>query len=103
MEVFQIIQTLKEIKPLFEKEGFIILGLFGSFSRNEANQNSDIDLLYELKEPFFKQNSGFSGFSKLTEIKTKLKNIFNRDVDICAKNSLSQTGKKYILKELINV
>jgi predicted nucleotidyltransferase len=103
LTTIQIIQTLKNLKPTFEKEGFIILGLFGSYARNEANESSDIDILYELQEPFFKKNGGFSGFSKLNEIKSNLKNTFNKDIDICAKSGLSQTGEKYILKETIYV
>jgi predicted nucleotidyltransferase len=103
LTTLQIIQTLQELKPILQKDGFIILGLFGSYARDEADKNSDIDILYELQEPFFKQNSGFSGFSKLEEIKGKLKNIFNKDVDICAKSGLSKTGEKYILKEVIYV
>jgi len=96
-----ILKTLKSLKPIFQKDGFIILGLFGSFARDEANLNSDIDILYELKEPFFQQNSGFSGFSKLNQIRDSFSEIFHLDIDICAKSGLSKTGEKYILNEVI--
>ena len=46
----QIIQQLKEIKPvLAEKYGLTELALFGSYSRNEAKPESDIDLLLDFK------------------------------------------------------
>ena len=35
----EIISKLKELKPLYSKEGFIIKGLFGSYSRDEATTN----------------------------------------------------------------
>lgn len=40
-----ILSKLKELKPVFEKEGFIIKALFGSYSRDEADENSDVDIL----------------------------------------------------------
>ncbi len=48
----QIIQQLKVIKPvLAEKYGLTELALFGSYSRNEAKAESDIDLLIDFKHP----------------------------------------------------
>ncbi len=46
----QIIQQLKAVKPvLAEKYGLTALALFGSYSRNEAEAESDIDLLLDFK------------------------------------------------------
>lgn len=44
----EIILKLKEIKPIYEKEGMKLIGIFGSFAKNSATENSDIDILYEL-------------------------------------------------------
>lgn len=42
----EIILKLKEIKPIYEKEGMKLIGIFGSFAKNSATENSDIDILY---------------------------------------------------------
>ena len=38
-----------------------------------------------------------------SRIKEELKNIFKRDIDLCAKSGLSNTGEKYILGNTIYV
>ena len=48
----EIISKLKELKPLYSQEGFIIKGLFGSYSRDEATSNSNIDILVEYTPDF---------------------------------------------------
>ena len=57
IEKNEIISKLKELKPLYSKEGFIIKGLFGSYSRDEATENSDIDMLVEAT-PYFASKYG---------------------------------------------
>jgi len=39
------IDELHKIKPELHKDGFEIIGLFGSAARNELQENSDIDVL----------------------------------------------------------
>jgi len=100
-----IINKLKTLKPKLEKEGFIIDGIFGSYARGDYHQDSDIDILYTLKDPhlFTQIHKGFGAFSKIKEIKDFLVSEFNKEVDFVDKSSLSHTGKKYILGELLNV
>lgn len=44
----EVILKLKSIKPLLQKKyGLTALALFGSYSRNEQNADSDIDLLLD--------------------------------------------------------
>ena len=46
----EILNYLKEHKDEFEKKfGLSKIGLFGSFARDEATNNSDMDILIELK------------------------------------------------------
>ena len=47
MDKNEILSKLKEIKPIYEKEGLIILGLFGSYAKESAKQDSDIDVYVE--------------------------------------------------------
>ncbi len=52
-------KSLEEIKGLIdqhkkeirEKYGVIILGIFGSYSREEQNEASDVDILVEIEKP----------------------------------------------------
>ena len=98
----EIILKLKEIKPIYEKEGMKLIGIFGSFAKNSATENSDIDILYELDtKKFYERNEGFKSFLRIKEIKEELQNIFKRDIDLCAKSGLSNTGEKYILGNTI--
>ncbi len=100
----EIILKLKELKPIYEKEGMKLLGIFGSFAKDSANNSSDIDILYELDAKiFYENNSGFKAFLRIKEIKEELQNIFKRDIDLCAKSGLSNTGEKYILGNTIYV
>ncbi len=47
-----IIQQLKKVKPvLSEKYGLTDLALFGSYSRNEETDLSDIDIMVDYKSP----------------------------------------------------
>ena len=101
----EIIDKLISLKPKLEKEGFIIDGIFGSYARDDYNDNSDIDILYSLKDPhkFTQLNGGFGAFTKIREIKDFLINEFHQDVDFVDKSSLSHTGEIYILEELVYV
>lgn len=48
MDKFSILQKLKEIKPvLHEKYGVTELALFGSYSRDEQTEQSDIDIMFD--------------------------------------------------------
>lgn len=87
-------------KDYYSKEGFNILGIFGSYARGEETKDSDIDILYELNEKFIIKYDGFLAFSRLSKIKEELKKIFGRDVNIAAKSGLSNTAKKYIFKDI---
>ncbi len=95
-------QKLQYEKKHYAKEGFCILGVFGSYARDEETKESDIDILYELDSRFIENHLGFSAFSRLSAIKEELKDSFGVDIDIAAKSGLSKMGKKYILKELQN-
>jgi len=98
-----MIEKIKQIKPILEKDGFVIEGVFGSYARGEETPQSDVDLLYSLKRSFVEHYKGFAAFGRLEEIKAFLRKELGKEVDIAAKNGLSKTGKKYILKDIVDV
>ncbi len=103
MDREQLIVKLKNLKPLLEKEGFIIDGLFGSYARGEQKKNSDVDLLYHLDALFLEKFGSFIGFKKLDEIKSVIEKELGLRVDLAPSNNLSKTAQKYILRDIIYV
>ncbi|MEX2231117.1 MAG: nucleotidyltransferase domain-containing protein [Cyclobacteriaceae bacterium] len=57
--------------------------LFGSFTRGEADQDSDVDILVELD---YSKHIGI-GFVK---IKNQLEEVLNKKVDLVSENSISR-------------
>jgi predicted nucleotidyltransferase len=54
-----ILNFLKQYKDLMHDEyGVVKIGLIGSYSRNEQNDESDIDFLVEFTEPRFHYHAG---------------------------------------------
>jgi len=72
-----ILKTLKEYKTLNQNRyGIKSIGVFGSYSRNEENENSDI--VIETKTPDLFQ---------LVHIKEELELLFKTKVDLIRKRS----------------
>lgn len=73
------------------------IGLFGSFSTNQHNSNSDIDLIVE-----FKPNTK-KIYEKKAQLKQLISNRFNRDVDVCTEKYIKPYFKSSILKSVTYV
>ncbi|MBS9782464.1 MAG: nucleotidyltransferase domain-containing protein [Arcobacter sp.] len=95
----EILDKLKELKPLYSSQGIEILGLFGSYARNEQDYFSDIDIAYKLDyeklSKYYK--TGFEKILKLDDIKNELQEIFKKNIDF-----VSDKNKK-LLKDIIYV
>jgi len=79
-----ILNMLKEVKPKYQKEGIDILGLFGSYAQDTADEFSDIDIAYKLDyEKMAKQQNKdvFCVLLRIDEIKEELQKILKRKVD----------------------
>ena len=103
MDKSEIIEKLKLLKPRFQKEGLLLLGLFGSYAQDKATDESDIDILIETTPEFLNKYKGFRAFSKLDEIKDILKAQLKKDIDLVDKTGLLQHGNNYILNKTIYV
>lgn len=69
--VYTLYEIKKIIKPILKKYNIEIAYLFGSYARNEATKESDLDLLIKLPN---KSKSWY-------EFETDVENAFNKEVD----------------------
>ena len=83
MKKSQILNQLKMLKPIYEKEGLILLGLFGSYAKNTQTKYSDIDIVYKLDYDKFTQNyiGGFAKLLRIDDIKKELESTFHKQID----------------------
>ena len=92
----KIRKILKEHKKeLMEQYGVKEIGIFGSYVRGEANQDSDVDILVEFEKPI--------GFFKFLELEEYLSNLIGIKVDLVSKKALKPHIGKYILEEVVPV
>jgi uncharacterized protein len=92
----KIIAVLREQKDFLQQQFFVShIGIFGSFARNEANDNSDIDFLVEINAPL--------PIYRATKEKLReyLKATFGREVDLANPDSLKPHYKARIQKQAI--
>lgn len=69
-----VIQELRQLKPELEKRyGVTRIGIFGSLARDEARDDSDIDVVVEMREP---------NLFYMVHIKELLEQDFQRPIDI---------------------
>lgn len=93
----EIINTLSTQLPFIQKQFHVKeIGLFGSWTRQEHNEESDIDILVELED---KHNDLFN----FIDLKNYLEGIFNKELDLVMKNAIKPRIKDKILKEAIYV
>lgn len=91
-----VIKKLNEQLPILRKNYHLKnIGLFGSFVRNEAGADSDIDILVEFNEPI--------GLFKFIELENHLSDLLKKKVDLVSKKALKPAIGKQILKEVINI
>jgi len=88
-----ILSFLREHKQeLQNKYAITRIGLFGSYARNEATEESDIDLaITSLKKDFFLRE----------DLREYLQNHFNTSVDIGYLDSFRTLYKNKISKEIL--
>ncbi|MBO8182558.1 MAG: nucleotidyltransferase family protein [Archaeoglobus sp.] len=92
-EIVKVIEKHKD--ELKEKYGVKKIGIFGSFVRGEAKEDSDVDILVEFEKPI--------GFFKFLELEDYLGSLIGRKVDLVSKKALKPHIGKYILEEVVTV
>ena len=99
----QILNKVIELKEQLLKEGFIIEGIFGSYIKGDFNQNSDIDILYNLDRTFKDKYKGYKAIAQIDIIQKTISSKLNIQADLIQKNSLGKVSAKYILPEVFYV
>ena len=89
----KILELLRKNISQLKRLGVKRVGLFGSFSRGENKEGSDIDFLVEF-------NEGQKSYDNFIELSFLLEEIFKNKVDLLTLESLSPYLKPYILKEI---
>lgn len=91
----QILDFLRQHKQeMHDRFGVIKIGLFGSYARGEARQDSDIDVAIELSTY---SADGYFGVLHLLE------DTFKKRIDLGIESNFKPIIKPYILKEIIYV
>ena len=80
-----IINTIIPFQP-------VKIGIFGSAARNENTENSDIDILYLLKDAV--------GLFNLVRMKNDLEEKLNKKVDLVSEKHIHPKLKPHIMNDL---
>lgn len=91
----QLEQITTHIKNVLLKYNAKRAGLFGSFVRNEASEESDVDVLVEFKETV--------SLLEFISIKFELEDLLNRKVDLVEYNAIKPALRNSILSEQIQI
>ena len=90
-----IIQILRQHKPDLQKKYPVSkLGVFGSYARGEATENSDIDIAVEINGPM-----GLSFVAMANEIE----GLFGVKVDVVPKRSIKTEYLPYVERDFFYV
>jgi predicted nucleotidyltransferase len=89
---------LEKLKPMLKEEFQVeTIGIFGSYSRGEQTQTSDVDILVEFSA------DAEVGFFKFLDLEEVLSQKLGVKVDLVTKGALKPYIGKRILQEVVMV
>ncbi|MFB4472748.1 nucleotidyltransferase family protein [Virgibacillus sp. SK37] len=95
--MFSTVEILSELSKNLniwrEKYGVKRIGLFGSYSRDEQNESSDIDLVVEF-------NDKDLSFDNYMDLKINLEDLFHKPIDLVILNDIKPALKSNILSTI---
>jgi predicted nucleotidyltransferase len=89
----ELLTRLAELKPELDKLGIASLRVFGSYARDEARPDSDIDLLVEFKET--------PSLFEFCGVKLRLEALLGHSVDLATEEALHRAMRDQIHREAI--
>lgn len=95
MQRDEILRLLGEHRTELEKFKVKSLALFGSVARDEAREDSDVDILVEFAET--------PGFIQFIDLKFFLEDLLGCRVDLATRDALKPRLRTRVEKEAINV
>ena len=97
----EILQTIRVFNREYEKTGLRLMGLFGSYARDEATDFSDIDIAYRIDHTKFYPDNAFKKLEAIQEIREKLERAFERKVDLVPYPKEDSPLKERLEKEML--
>lgn len=91
----EILQILRDHETRLKQFGVKSLAVFGSFARDEAREDSDVDMLVEFDSP--------PTFNAYMDLKFYLEDLLGRPVDLGTPDTLKPRIRAHILQEAIRV
>jgi predicted nucleotidyltransferase len=90
----ELLEKLRELKPWLEEQGIGNPRLYGSFARDEAGPDSDVDLLVDLTKPL-----GLRFFG----IERELGGHLGRKVEMATEDAMNRLILKHALRDALVV
>lgn len=91
----ELLQLFAEHRAEIRSLGAKSLAIFGSFARDEAREDSDVDMLVEFDAP--------PTFNRFMDLKFYLEDLSGRRVDLGTPDSIKPRVRQRILQEAIHV
>ncbi len=81
-------------EDLYRRYPIRSLSIFGSYARNEARPDSDIDILVEFSEPV--------GF-EIADLAFELEELLGHSVDLVSRGAIRERLRPHVEKDLVHV
>lgn len=91
----ELLTRLRELKPWLEEQGIVNVRLFGSWARDEADPDSDVDLLVDEQR--------LLSYFDLFDLKEALEARIGVPVDVSPERSLNRYVRYAALRDAIAV
>lgn len=85
--IYTISEISNIVRPIAEKYGLKAVFLFGSYARNEANEDSDIDLLVDTS------GTELKSLFKLGALYCELEEALHKSIDLITVSTLEQQAQ----------
>ena len=98
----EILTIMRQFNRRNEERGIRLIGLFGSYARDEASDFSDIDIAYRIDHSRFYPDNAFRKLEALQEIRRLLERDLRHKVDLIPYPQKDHPLYQRLQKELIS-